>query len=255
MKPVLGIDVGASGIKGALVDLESGMLSGDRLRIPTPQPATPAAIGEAYRDMLQYFRYEGPVGVGFPAIIKHGKAMTAANIDASWVGASVAEALDANSCNQIAVTNDADAAGVAEMQYGEGKGEMGLVIMLTIGTGIGSALFHKGQLIPNTEFGHLLWKKGMVAEQFCSSGARERLKMGRSEWAQRFNSYLLHLERIFSPDLFILGGGESKRFNDFSEHLRTRARVVSARLLNNAGIIGAAVFAGKDPGKYAPKEG
>jgi polyphosphate glucokinase len=244
MRPVLGIDVGASGIKGGLVDLESGMLSGDRLRIPTPQPATPAAIREAYQDMIQYFQYEGPVGVGFPAIIKQGKAMTAANIDESWVGVSVAEAFDLKGSNPIVVTNDADAAGVAEMHYGEGKGEMGLVIMLTIGTGIGSALFHRGQLIPNTELGHLIWKKGIIAEQFCSSGARERLKMGRAEWAKRFNAYLLHLERIFSPDLFILGGGESKRFDDFSVHLRTRARVVSARLLNNAGIIGAAVFAG-----------
>lgn len=241
---MLGIDVGASGIKGALVDLENGKIHGERFRIPTPKPATPEAMAESFAEMVRFFQYEGPVGIGFPAIVKNDVALSAANIDDSWIGLSVANVFDPAGRHPVFVTNDADAAGIAEMRYGEGKGEDGLVLLLTVGTGIGSALFYRGQLVPNTELGHLMWKNGRAVEQYCSSGARERLKISRMEWAERFNHYLHHLERLFSPDLFILGGGESKRFEEYKASLHPlRARVVPARLLNNAGIIGAAVYA------------
>ena len=239
----LGIDVGASGIKGALVSLEKGQLSGERYRGPTPHPATPTAMAEAFAEIVRFFDYKGPVGCGFPSIVKNGIACSAANIDSSWIGTDVRAVFgDACKC-PVFVTNDADAAGVAEMRFGRGRNEQGLVLLITIGTGLGSALFYNGVLIPNTELGHVLWKNGKAAEQWCSSGARSRLKISRKEWADRFNEYLLHLELLFSPDLFILGGGESKLFEQFKDQLHTTARIVPAKLLNNAGIIGAASFA------------
>jgi len=243
MNAILGIDVGASGIKGALVDLENGRLSGERFRVPTPQPSTPDAMAAAFAEIIAFFNYKGPVGCGFPALVKNGVALTAANIDKSWIGTSVEKVFSDASGGPVYVTNDADAAGMAEMHYGMGKGENGLVILITIGTGLGTAVFHKGIMIPNTELGHLKWNNGNSVEQYCSSGARERLKFSRKVWANRFNEYLIHLELLFSPDLFILGGGESKYFENFKEQFTVNARVVPAKLLNNAGIIGAAAYA------------
>ena len=243
MNAILGIDVGASGIKGALVDLENGRLSGERFRVPPPQPSTPDAMAAAFAEIIAFFNYKGPVGCGFPALVKNGVALTASNIDKSWIGANVEKVFGEACGDPVYVTNDADAAGMAEMRYGMGRGENGLVILITIGTGLGTAVFHKGTMIPNTELGHLKWNNGKSVEQYCSSGARERLKISRKEWAGRFNEYLEHLELLFSPDLFILGGGESKYFENFKELLTVSARVVPAKLLNNAGIIGAAVFA------------
>ena len=243
MQYILGIDVGASGIKGALVDMNNGKLHGERFRVPTPQPATPEAMAGAFAEIVEFFNYKGPVGCGFPTIVKHGVANSAANIDKSWIGTNI-EKVFGEACGcPVYATNDADAAGVAEMQHGMGVGVQGLVILITIGTGLGSALFYKGQLIPNTELGHVLWKNGKAAETWCSSGARSRLKISRSEWAKRFNEYLQHLELLFSPDLFILGGGESKMFDQYQHLLHTQATVVPAKLLNNAGIIGAAAYA------------
>lgn len=243
MQHILGIDVGASGIKGALVDMNNGKLQGERFRVPTPQPSTPEAMAAAFAEIVEYFNYKGPVGCGFPTIVKHGVANSAANIDKSWIGMNI-EKVFGEACGcPVYATNDADAAGVAEMQHGMGLGVQGLVILITIGTGLGSALFYKGQLIPNTELGHVLWKNGKSAESWCSSGARSRLKISRSEWAKRFNEYLQHLELLFSPDLFILGGGESKMFDQYQHLLQTQATVVPAKLLNNAGIIGAAAYA------------
>lgn len=242
---ILGIDVGASGIKGALVDLEKGRLSGERFRVPTPQPSTPEAMAGAFAEIVDFFNYKGPVGCGFPAIVKNGVACSAANIDKSWIGTDIQKVFgDACGC-PVYATNDADAAGVAEMHFGLGKGEMGTVILITIGSGLGSALFRDGMMVPNTEFGHLIWKNGKIAEAYCSSGARERLKISRKEWAKRFNEYLQHLELLFSPDLFILGGGESKMFEQYKDIIQTQARVTPAKLLNNAGIIGAAAYAMK----------
>ena len=243
MDLILGIDVGASGVKGALVDVQSGRLQGERYRVPTPQPATPEALSAAFAEVVAFFNPGGPVGCGFPAIVKDGVAHSAANIDAGWIGESV-ESRFRNACGApVYATNDADAAGVAEMRYGAGRNEQGLVILITIGTGLGSALFYRGMLVPNTELGHLLWKTNKPAEAFCSSAARERAKISRAAWAKRFNDYLHHLERLFSPDLFILGGGESKYFDQYAQYLTPRARVVPAQLLNNAGIIGAAAYA------------
>ena len=240
---ILGIDVGASGIKGALVNLEKGQLSGERFRVPTPQPSTPQAMAEAFAEIVRFFDYQGPVGCGFPSIVKNGVSFSAANIDQSWIGTDIQQVFG-NACGcPVFATNDADAAGVAEMRFGKGREEDGLVLLITIGTGLGSALFYKGVLVPNTELGHVLWKNGKSAEQWCSSGARSRLKISRKEWADRFNEYLLHLELLFSPDLFILGGGESKLFEQFKDQLHTKTRVVPAKLLNNAGIIGAASYA------------
>lgn len=243
MNAILGIDVGASGIKGALVDLDKGKLYGERFRVPTPQPSTPAAMAQAFAEITDFFNYKGVVGCGFPALVKNGVAQSAANIDDSWVGTNI-ETVFGEACGcRVYATNDADAAGMAEMRYGIGKGENGLVIMITIGTGLGSAIFYNGVMIPNTELGHLKWVNGKSAELYASSGARERLKISRKEWAARFNEYLQHLELLFSPDLFILGGGESKFFESYKDILRTNARVIPARLLNNAGIIGAAAYA------------
>ena len=243
MNAILGIDVGASGIKGALVDLDSGRLYGERFRVPTPHPSTPGAMSDAFSEIVDFFNYKGVVGCGFPSIVKNGVALSAANIDHSWIGANIEETFGKKGSTRVYATNDADAAGVAEMRYGTGKSEKGLVFLITIGTGLGTALFYKGMLVPNTGLGHLLWKNGKSAELYCSSGARERLKISRKEWAGRFNEYLHHLERLFTPDLFILGGGESKFFESYKEQLTTNARVVPAKLLNNAGIIGAAAYA------------
>lgn len=246
MQQILGIDVGASGIKGAIVDLTNGKLQGERFRVPTPQPSTPKAMAGAFAEIVEYFHYKGPVGCGFPSIVKQGVSRSAANIDKSWIGTNIEQVFGEASGCPVFATNDADAAGVAEMRFGVGQGENGLVLLITIGTGLGSALFHKGQLVPNTEFGHLLWKHGRIAEAWCSSGARERLKISRREWADRFNEYLNHLELLFSPDLFILGGGESKFFEQYKHQLQTSARVAPAKLLNNAGIIGAAAYAAEN---------
>jgi polyphosphate glucokinase len=244
MTKLLGIDVGASGIKGAVVDLEKGKLSGERFRVPTPQPSTPAGMAGAVAEIVEFFDYKGPIGVGFPSIVRNGVSASAANIDASWIGTSIEQTFGAATGCPVFATNDADAAGIAEMRFGLGQGEQGVVILITIGSGLGSALFYKGQMVPNTEFGHLLWKNGKAAEKWCSSGARERLKISRREWAVRFNEYLQHLELLFSPDLFILGGGESKMFEQYKDLLTPeKARIVPAKLLNNAGIIGAAAYA------------
>jgi polyphosphate glucokinase len=243
MQTLLGIDVGASGIKGALVDLENGRLSGERFRVPTPQPSTPEAMSKAFAEIVRYFEYNGPIGCGFPALVKNGVSQTAANIDKSWIGTNIEKVFGDATGNPVFVTNDADAAGMAEMHYGLGRGEQGLVILITIGTGLGTAVFYNGVMIPNTELGHLKWNNGKSVEQYCSSGARERLKISRKDWADRFNQYLQHLELLFSPDLFILGGGESKFFEQYKTQLQTQARVVPAKLLNNAGIIGAAAYA------------
>ncbi|MEZ4918485.1 MAG: ROK family protein [Saprospiraceae bacterium] len=244
MSKILGIDVGGSGVKGALVDLKKGSLSGERFRVPTPKPATPKAVGGAIREITEFFNYKGLIGCGFPAIVKDGRALTASNIHSSWINTSIEEAFSKSAKGStVYATNDADAAGLAEMRFGAGKDNMGLVLLITIGTGIGTAMFYKGELIPNTEFGHVIWKNKKPAEAYCSSGARERLKISRKEWARRFNDYLHHLERILSPDLFILGGGESKLFDSYKQHLNPNCPVVPAQLLNNAGIIGAAVYA------------
>jgi polyphosphate glucokinase len=237
-----GIDIGGTGVKGACVDISTGNLTTDRVRVPTPQPATPESVVPVVVDLVgKVPSYDGPVGCAFPAVIKNGVAQTAANVDPSWIGTSVADVVAAQ-LGGAAVTaiNDADAAGVAEMRFGAGRDVMGVVVMLTIGTGIGSAVFLDGNLVPNTELGHLE-VDGHDAERRASESARERHDLSRKDWAQRFNRYVEVLEALLWPDLIILGGGVSKEPDKFMPLLVAKAKLVPATLANAAGIIGAAL--------------
>lgn len=241
---ILGVDIGGTGIKGGLIDISKGAMIGERHRLDTPQPATPKAVANTFAELVAHFDWKGPIGVGFPAIVSHGVALSAANIDKSWIGIDIEELLS-NACGcSVHVLNDADAAGVASMHYGAGKGEMGVVFMLTIGTGIGSALFIDGKLVPNTELGHLYLKgQGKVAEKLISKAARKEQGLSWAEWGPHFNKYLLHLQRLFSPDLVILGGGGSKNFDEFKDAITTNYKVKPAGYLNKAGAVGAAHYA------------
>lgn len=239
---ILGIDIGGSGIKGAVVNIEDGSLVTSRHRISTPQPATPRAVAETVKALVEHFKYTGPIGCGFPALIQHGVAKTASNIDKTWVDIDVEKLLSEATGENVFVVNDADAAGLAELKFGAGNGHNGVALVLTIGTGIGSALINNGVLLPCTELGHLEFKGG-DAEKYCSDATREKKDLSWKTWGKRFNKYLLHLEMLFSPDLFILGGGASKKFDLYKNQLTVKATVVPATLRNLAGIIGAACYA------------
>ncbi len=250
---VLGIDIGGSGIKGAPVDVTRGVLVGERFRVVTPQPATPPAVASAVAEVARQFDWQGSIGVTFPAIVRHGVTLSAANVDQTWIGTD-AQALFASTTGcPVVVINDADAAGVAEMVFGAGRDVPGVVMMLTFGTGIGSALFVDGRLVPNTELGHLVMHRGKETEHFASDRIRADKDLNWKKWAKRVTEVLAELEALFSPDLFIIGGGVSKNYNKFGEYLRARARIVPAQSLNEAGIIGAAMVAanavGTDGGK------
>jgi polyphosphate glucokinase len=247
MATFLGVDIGGTGMKAAPVDTASGELLAPRHRILTPHPATPALMAPVLAELAKNFDWTGPVGAAFPAVVKAGVARTAANIDPSWVGTDVAATFARASGCDVTVVNDADAAGVAEMEFGAGKSCSGVVIMVTLGTGIGTAVFIDGVLLPNTELGHLrLGKK--EAEARASDAVRQRLGLSWGKWARRLDEYLLELERLLQPDLFILGGGVSKRHDRFLPRLTTHAEVTPARLLNEAGIVGAALAAQKASG-------
>ena len=239
---ILGIDVGGSGIKGAPVDTETGQLLAERVRIKTPKNGEPQPIAEVFNQIAQSFSWNGPIGIGFPAPIKGGVALMAANVSEKWVGTN-ADALFSKitGCDCIMI-NDADAAGLAEMTFGAGRGQPGTVILLTLGTGIGSAIFHRGQLLPNTEFGHLEIK-GEDAEFRTSDAARQREDLSWKKYAKRLNKYLETMERLFWPNLFIIGGGISKESEKFLPYLTIETHVVPAQLLNEAGIVGAALGA------------
>ncbi len=239
---MLGIDIGGTGIKGAPVDVEKGELVGDRLRIPTPEGGAPGDVARVVAEIVAHFDTTGPVGCTFPAVVQHGIARTAANVDQAWIGTNAQELFQEQVPRPFVVVNDADAAGIAEMQFGVGKGVMGTVMMITLGTGIGSALFTDGVLVPNTEFGHLDIR-GKAAEARASEKVREDHDLGWDKWAKRVNEVLAHLEALLCPDLFIIGGGVSKKSEKFLPHLDTRADVVPAQLLNQAGIVGAALAA------------
>lgn len=237
---ILGIDIGGSGIKGAIVDIEKGILLTERHRIPTPQPATPKAVAETVHQLVKHFEWKGEMGCGFPAVVRHGIIRTASNIDKSWIGLHAGELFsNVTGCPTLLV-NDADAAGMAEMSFGAGINRNGTVIMITVGTGIGSAIFTRGSLLPNTEFGHIILK-GKVAEKIASDAARKRDDLNWKSWGNRFNKYLNRMEFFFSPDLFIIGGGASKKFEKYTKYLNTEAEIVAAKLKNEAGIIGAAL--------------
>ncbi|NND01285.1 MAG: ROK family protein [Acidimicrobiia bacterium] len=237
---LFGVDVGGSGIKAAIVDASLGDLKTERYRVKTPQPATPAAVAACIAHIVRHFGWEGPIGAAIPTVVRGGIVTTAANIDKAWIGLDADHLLEETTGSPVRVLNDADAAGIAEMVYGVGAGETGVVILLTFGTGIGSALFHDGILVPNSELGHLEFK-GMIAEHYAAARLVEREDMDLDPWAIRVGEFLNHLERVLTPDLFIFGGGISKRFDEFSNHLHVDTPVKVAELRNNAGIVGAAL--------------
>jgi polyphosphate glucokinase len=239
---ILGIDVGGSAIKGAPVDTQTGTMLRERLRIPTPEALKPKAMAEVVAQIAKTFDWTGPIGCGFPAALRGGIVLTAANIHKKWINTSAEQLFgEATGC-PVVVLNDADAAGLAEMAFGAGRSEHGTVIIVTIGTGLGTALFTNGQLFPNAELGHLQLN-GNDAETRASDAARKRDKLSWNQWARRFDIYLNYLEGLFWPDLFILGGGISKVSDKFIPQLTVKARVVPAQLLNEAGIVGAALGA------------
>jgi polyphosphate glucokinase len=242
MRTVLGIDVGGTGIKGAPVDITTGQLAADRHRIPTPQPATPAAVTDVVGELAKFFDWRGPAGATFPAVMKNGVAQTAANVDKSWIGTDAAATFSKAIGGPVVVVNDADAAGIAEMEFGAGKGVKGVVMMITLGTGIGSALFLDGQLVPNTELGHLQIG-GKDAERHAAESVREAKNLSWKQWAERLDAYFTMLDGLFSPDLVIVGGGVSKKSEKFLPLLTVKTEIVPAQLLNEAGIVGAAVAA------------
>lgn len=235
-----GLDIGGSGIKGAPVDLDTGELTADRVRIKTPQPATPEAIVETAAEVISQSGWDGPVGCGFPAVIKDGAAQTAANIDKAAIGFDFQRALEKALDNSVRVVNDADAAGLAEMRWGAGRGVGGTVLMLTLGTGIGSALFVDGQLVPNTELGHIELH-GQDAETYAADAARKEEDLKWKEYATRLDEYINAVENLLWPDLIIVGGGISKKSEKFIPRLTARTEVIPAQMLNQAGIAGAAL--------------
>jgi polyphosphate glucokinase len=239
---ILGIDIGGSGIKGAPVDTQTGALTAPRYRIPTPIPAKPRAVADVVAEIVRHFGWQGAVGCGFPAVVRDGVTLTAANVHPRWIEKKASALFAEKTGCSVAVVNDADAAGLAEMAFGAGKGQKGVVLMITIGTGLGSALFIDGKLLPNTEFGHLKIR-GKDAELRASDAVRQEKMLTWKSWARRFDEFLLTMENLFWPDLMILGGGVSKKAEKFIPFLTVQTKVVPAQLLNDAGIIGSAMAA------------
>ena len=239
----LGVDVGGSGVKGAIVDLATGQLVGERFRLDTPQPATPEAVTATVAEVVRHFDFSGPLGVTYPGVVVDGVVHTAANVDRAWIGANAAEqysrALDGR---PVTVLNDADAAGLAEQRYGAGRDHKGVVILLTFGTGIGSAVIHNGMLLPNTEFGHIE-VDGKEAEHRAASSVKERKGWKFRRWTKEVSKVLVAVENAMWPDLFIAGGGISRKSEKWIPLLTNRTPVVAAELLNTAGIVGAAMAA------------
>ena len=237
---VFGIDVGGSGIKGAPVDTETGELIAERVRVKTPQPSTPEAIGATEVEVVRRSGWDGPVGCGFPAVIKDGMVRTAANIDKAAIGFDMQGRLQQDLNVPVHVINDGDAAGLAEMRWGAGRAVEGVVLMLTLGTGIGTSLFVEGRLVPNTELGHIELR-GEDAEHRASDSARKRDDLSWKEYAERLDEYLHKIEDLLWPDLIVVGGGISKKSERFFPHLTARTKLVPAQMLNEAGIAGAAL--------------
>lgn len=242
----LGIDIGGSGIKGAIVETSSGELLTKRLRIATPQPATAGAVVDTVRKLVEEFKWKGPIGCGYPGVVKRNVVHTAANLDKSLIGVDLGKELE-KKCKvpDAVVVNDADVAGIAEVRLGAGKECDGLVMMITVGTGIGTALFNNGVLIPNSEIGHINYR-GKDAESILAEPARKEKHLSRKRWAEQFDRYLRYLEDLFWPDMFILGGGGFKKPEKFEGAFTTRTPVEFAKFRNQAGIIGAAIAAAED---------
>jgi polyphosphate glucokinase len=244
---ILGIDIGGTGIKGAPVEFPSGEILAEHLHLPTPQPATPRAVSAVIQKMVRHFQFTGRVGVGFPGVIRQGVVGTAVNLSPSWVGKNAEKIFKKAVKLQVSVINDADAAGLAEVHHGAGKKEKGTVVLITLGTGIGSAVFIGGELVPNTELGHLPLH-GKDAEKTASAKAREKHDWGWKKWSKRIREYLQLVEKLINPDLIIVGGGVSRRAEKWLPRASQgiRAKVVPAKLHNEAGIVGAAMAATKN---------
>ncbi|WP_425148534.1 polyphosphate--glucose phosphotransferase [Deinococcus sp.] len=251
MGGVLGIDIGGSGIKGAPVDLRAGHPLTERLRIPTPEGAAPEDVAEVVSEIAHHFEElgagKGPIGVTFPGVVRGGITLSAANVDKRWIGLDADKLFTRAVGRPVTLLNDADAAGLGEARYGAGKGVRGVVMMLTFGTGIGSALINDGVLVPNTELGHLQLD-GREVEPWASGATKDREDLSWKAWAKRASAYLEHLEMLFSPDLFIIGGGLSKRPEKWQDLLTLKTQVVPATLQNEAGIVGAALMASERRG-------
>jgi polyphosphate glucokinase len=235
-----GIDIGGSGMKAAPVDLADGTLAADRFKIQTPRPATPAAMADVVAQLVVHFEWSGPVGVTFPAVVRRGVTLSAANVDKSWIGTDADALFTKTVGHDVVVVNDADAAGLAEMRFGAGRGRDGVVIVLTFGTGIGSGFFVDGVLVPNTELGHLEID-GHDAEHRAAASARDREKLSWVDWAKRVEHYLTTIVKLFSPDLIIVGGGASRKAERWLPEIDVGTEVVPAALTNEAGIVGAAL--------------
>lgn len=245
MSPGFGIDIGGSGMKAAPVDLADGSLIADRLRLATPQPATPDAMSDVVVQLVRHFDWTGPVGITFPGVVRQGVIHSAANVDPSWIGYDGdARFTEATGCD-VHMVNDADGAGLAEVRYGAGRDRRGVVLVLTFGTGIGSGLFNDGVLVPNTELGHLEID-GHDAESRAAASAREREGLSWKEWAQRVQCYLRTVVMLFSPELIIVGGGASRKADKWLPHIQVDTEIVPAALENEAGIVGAALVAGAE---------
>jgi polyphosphate glucokinase len=241
-KKILGIDIGGSGIKGAPVNTKTGNLIKARHRILTPEPATPEAVAVVIKELANHFKWKGPIGCGFPAVVQNGIVKTAANIDKSWINTDAMKLFSKITGLPVYVVNDADSAGIAEVKFGAGKKFKGTILLVTVGTGIGSVVFTRGKLLPNSEFGHINLN-GQDAELYTSDAVRKTQGLEWDIWGKRFNEYLTEMEKLLWPELIIIGGGVSKKKNKFFEHLTVNAKVVPAKLLNEAGLVGAALAA------------
>lgn len=242
---ILGMDIGGSGIKAAIVDTKTGELISDRHRIATPKPATPEAIAQVVKEMITYFNWEKAVGCSFPTTIIDGKCIHSGNLSKKWKNVQVDDYFKEVCDVPFHISNDADLAGIAEITLGAGKGKKGLILAITVGTGIGSGLFYNGKLIPNLEIGKLLHKDGEIIEFFCADSIRKKEELTLQEWALRFDVLLQYIRTLFSPNLIILGGGISKKYDKFKQYLSTDVKIKVAKFKNNAGIIGAAMYASK----------
>ena len=243
MANILGIDVGGTGIKAALVDTDAGSLVSDTRLIDTPDPSTLKNVTATVKQLVAEFDYSGPVGCCFPTVVIDGKATTAGNIDEAWRNTQIDAVFSHATGLAFIVLNDADAAGIAEMRFGAGVGLLGMVIMITVGTGLGSGVFYNGQLIPNIELGRMPGKNGEPIEFYAGNRARRESNLSWDAWGRRFNYFLERVARVFSPDHFIIGGGASKEFSQYEEAIKVATTIHVAKFCNDAGIVGAAVAA------------
>jgi polyphosphate glucokinase len=239
---ILGIDIGGTGIKGAPIDIETGALMGERYRLLTPEPSTPKKVAPVVAEVVRHFDWHGPVGCGFPAVVKKGVVYTAANVSTKWIGINAEELLSEATQCPVTMVNDADAAALAEMRFGAGRDQDGIVLLITLGTGIGTAIFVSGHLLPNTELGHIEIE-GRDAEEWATEVVRKQQNLSWKKWGRQVDKYLRAMERLIWPDLIIVGGGASKKHEKFFPYFTVRTKVVPAQMLNEAGIVGAALAA------------